>query len=240
MMSKKEVNSLAVLFVLHQQRMMNIAKYTETLPKDPTKCVRKLLPIMDEELRTYERHTACRPGCFACCGYTVVCSVPEVLLVATEIRRHRTAKERAMLLATLEAMAERERQGLRTEGGPHLCPLLDTKGRCSVYAARPFPCRGFNSTNATVCGDPKQDRPYVGEITTTAFFLSIAVRRHVPHALDVSVELCAALVIALRRDDAEARFMRGEDVFAEAYVNTQPYEKYASTLHDRTEGAEEP
>ncbi|MCA9791797.1 MAG: YkgJ family cysteine cluster protein, partial [Candidatus Eremiobacteraeota bacterium] len=95
---------------------------------------------------------ACRQGCSFCCYPPVSASLPEVLnLVAylktqtspeTFQRLRQKVRERAEQTQTMTT-AERHRISLA-------CPFLE-EGKCSVYAARPLACRGFNSRDAAAC-----------------------------------------------------------------------------------------
>ena len=84
---------------------------------------------------------ACRTGCAWCCHLPVMTSPPEVRLAWAHARG-------AMPPETLEAIAAEAR--VLDTSVPRPCPFL-VEDRCSVYAARPLACRGWNSTDADAC-----------------------------------------------------------------------------------------
>ena len=99
---------------------------------------------------------ACREGCSWCCrGPQVLASAHEVLDLAAWMKEHFSAEE---IQATHERIAsailqfDRECEGhdpLRP--APRItCPLLQDD-RCSVYPARPLPCRGWHSLDVARC-----------------------------------------------------------------------------------------
>lgn len=84
---------------------------------------------------------ACRAGCSWCCHLPVMTSPPEVRLAWAHARR-------TLPPGTLEAIAREARE--LDVSVPRPCPFL-VDDRCSVYAARPLACRGWNSTDADAC-----------------------------------------------------------------------------------------
>ncbi len=84
---------------------------------------------------------ACRAGCAWCCHLPVMASPPEVRLAWAQARRTLPAE-------TLDAIAAEAR--VLDTSVPRPCPFL-VEDRCSVYAARPLACRGWNSTDADAC-----------------------------------------------------------------------------------------
>lgn len=161
---------------------------------------------------------ACRKGCCHCCHMWVSATAPEVLFIAAHLRRQRSD------LAQILERAGRTRGMNFDARGKHVapCPLLSDDGSCSVYSNRPLACRTAASVDAEVCR-----RGYLelsdDEIPTPMFFLlqraayAIAMRgafRKAGLPL-VSYELNEALEAALTIPDAEKRWLKGDDVFAD-------------------------
>lgn len=168
---------------------------------------------------------ACRRGCSFCCHAYVAVSAPEALLVAATIRSWPRG-QRDAAIASIRATDDRTR-GLapHQRNGPEMpCPLL-VDGRCSAYAVRPFSCRAEVSMDAGAC-----ERLMNGEAArrlAPAFPHRLKMMESTALAVAAGragmragiLEFNAALRIALDASDAEARWLRGEDVFAAAAVH---------------------
>ncbi|MBK8908153.1 MAG: hypothetical protein IPM60_09660 [Rhodospirillales bacterium] len=168
---------------------------------------------------------ACRRGCSFCCHAYVAASAPEALLAAAAVRAWPRA-QRDAAVARIRATDDRTR-GLAPHQriGPEMpCPML-VDGRCSAYGVRPFSCRAEVSMDAGACerlmhGEPARrlapafpHRLKMMESTALAVAASkVGLRAGI-------LEFNAALRIAIDADDAEARWLRGEDVFADAAVH---------------------
>lgn len=159
---------------------------------------------------------ACRRGCASCCTQLVSITAPEALWVAATIRR------RAKTLEKVRA-ADAKTRGLSMDERvkSHIvCPLLE-EAACSVYAARPIGCRSFVSLNLDAClatfvngAEPQIPMParHTDILYTCRMLLYAALRLKGLKA--VAYELNAAVVAALAFEDAEARWLAGEDIFA--------------------------
>jgi len=160
---------------------------------------------------------ACAKGCSHCCHAWVSATAPEVLFAAKLIRRRANAgtaeKVRAAHLATGDFdFAARARH-------PHACPLLEGD-LCTIYESRPDSCRFAASMNAALCGRALRGLsgenipiPLVYLQGRGAYELAVAIaltHAGLPHR---HYEFNAALARALERDDAEAAWLAGEDVF---------------------------
>jgi hypothetical protein len=159
---------------------------------------------------------ACARGCSHCCNGWVSVTAPEILFAAKRVRekgealsaRVRTAHEATQAFS----MAERPAH-------PHPCPMLEDNA-CGLYDSRPFACRLAVSVNATACERvlrlfaPETIPTPTRHIRTREFYqLAIAAaltRAGLPHGY---YDLTGGLARALSRDDAEAAWLSGEDVF---------------------------
>ncbi len=124
--------------------------------------VRGLLASFDRQLGDwlleYEARdlaVPCRPGCANCCRLAVQSSVGEARLAAKMLTvdnrnaLHRHVAE--LLRRTGDCTDMLEFLRLRRTLGP--CPFVDLQGRCAVYPARPFACRGLlSSRSPSWCG----------------------------------------------------------------------------------------
>ena len=102
---------------------------------------------------------ACHAGCAWCCHQIVGVTVAELALLAETIaamppeRRAVIAARAADAMALGAGMDQRQWWSARIR-----CPLLEDDGLCGVHAARPLPCRAYNSADDDACR-----RSYLGE-----------------------------------------------------------------------------
>lgn len=161
----------------------------------------------------------CKRGCDYCCRGYVSATAPQIFAAAKAIRAQSLSYEAAV--ARIAAAAARVR-GLDWKTRCELhepCPLL-VEGACSIYASRPLPCRGFVSFSVNACRrafelntNDVDVPPVYGNVRSA---LENALRAAMKqHGLPLeSYELDGALARVLAHPDAEAAWLRGEDVFA--------------------------
>ncbi|MBN1322170.1 MAG: YkgJ family cysteine cluster protein [Thermoleophilia bacterium] len=151
---------------------------------------------------------ACAPGCDHCCRTLRVTVSPiEVFVIIHRLRESHHPDP------ALEARLVAPRHG---ELQP--CPLL-AGGVCLVYSSRPLACRGCVSGDASLCAACDDSRPVP---RSTAHQLgAAAMMKGVTEALDAlglagrPIELREGLASAVHEEDAEKRWLRGEDVFSD-------------------------
>ncbi|XXY50167.1 YkgJ family cysteine cluster protein [Sorangium sp. So ce269] len=115
---------------------------------------------MDEEAqralaRPGAPEAACSAGCSYCCHVNVDVTVPELLAIVAHVDRAWTPEARGSLLDRLAERAGRVvllRDDERWEAKIP-CALLDSGGRCSIYAARPLRCRALHASSVDPCRD---------------------------------------------------------------------------------------
>ena len=176
------------------------------------------------------RVPACGKGCSFCCRIYVSASPPEVFALARAMRAlppERFAPLRERIRAAASAVPQ------HWSGNHQLlqpCPLLEDNA-CSLYAVRPDPCRGLSSYSAEACrisieAVPEgRDEP-VPKVQEHAVLRSFHAHTvwaalkaaglpyttySLNHALDCALDL---------DDDAETRWLAGEDVFAGVQQDT--------------------
>lgn len=166
---------------------------------------------------------ACQKGCSWCCSVKVTVSVAEVALVAAYIESNLSARERDELVERVRGAYERTKGLTSDQRYSEPCPLL-VDGRCSVYAARPLACRGWNSFDEESCRRAIQEPEYDGARVDLFQQQLAGILREATHAglfkadLNGSVlELIAALRVVLTREDAVSRWLAGHPAFASAY-----------------------
>ncbi|HEV2866904.1 MAG TPA: YkgJ family cysteine cluster protein [Allosphingosinicella sp.] len=205
---------IALMRVLHERLLESRAART----------VAPLMGFFHDNLRSATRPgprhlLACRMGCAHCCHAWVSARAPEVLFVkkslpAREREAIRHAVERAY--AVTGTLAPPERAGMGTP-----CPLL-RDNVCQAYGARPAVCQAAVSESAAICarafapGAADEDIPMPTFYLTLRRGYSLALAGALKHAgyAAESYEFNAALRAAFAREDAEAAWLAGEDVFA--------------------------
>lgn len=176
---------------------------------------------------------ACRLGCSHCCGQHVAVAPLEVAHLVTWMRANLSpadldaVRQRAIAVddATRGMVAvERARTGLA-------CALLGDGGRCVAYEVRPVACRTALSVSAASCalipiagergelvaGERREAK--AAEVARKAggmAFVEMAVESNAAGLKASTIELAAALRIALIDDTAIDRWLDGEDAFADA------------------------
>ncbi len=169
---------------------------------------------------------ACRPGCSACCHQDIPATVPEVLNLAGYLQAHLRPAALEQLRATIaeRAAAIRQAPSRKARWQKRLpCGLLGEGGLCRGHKHRPIECAGYTSYDADACArggtipaDAVQGHAGAAVAATTCIGLDLLGREARP------LELTLGLEIALSAPDAEARWQRGEAVFAAAHLRESP------------------
>ena len=178
---------------------------------------------------------SCRAGCTFCCHMRVVATVPEVAAVVAFVRDTFSQSQLEALRDRVIAVDDVTR-GFSDEdwGVARLpCPLL-VNGACSVYAARPLDCRGYNSTSLDACRAAFEDYlawdvpaheqlRSVYKSAQAGLIQGMVATDRRPRL----VQLTAALRIALHDPTAIDRWIAGENAFAAAELDEADPEQRA-------------
>jgi len=166
----------------------------------------------------------CGAGCSACCETCPVDVTPlEALVLAESIRESFSPDEQTELRQRLRKNTLRARRELARAGhAPRLkCAMLDQRGQCRAYAARPLVCAGIFSLSRKAClnappGGGAASIPLDRPAKVFAMGTSGALQRTLVGAgLDGNLyELNSALLRALTLPDAFEKWLSREDVFA--------------------------
>ena len=166
---------------------------------------------------------ACAKGCSHCCHAWVSATAPEVLYIAKRIRRVGGAGVVARVQAA--HLATRDYDFVMRSQHPQPCPMLEND-LCTAYESRPGACRFASSADANAC--LRALRQLSGGTIPTpvrhmkargVYEIAMVIALHqagLPHRY---YELNDALTRALSRDDAEAAWLNGEDIFAGARLD---------------------
>lgn len=164
---------------------------------------------------------ACAKGCTYCCHNWVGATAPEVLAIARAIRQDDRKRPGYAAAVVQRCSATAGLSPQQRFGSKAPCPLLEG-GVCGRYRERPAVCRQVTSFDVAGCIDEFEGRGRGEEIKVSAVHLAHARNARVPlvaalrlTGLDANAyELSEALRVALAREDAEQRWLEGEDVFA--------------------------
>lgn len=170
---------------------------------------------------------ACRKGCSHCCFATVGVVAPEVIYLAEELRARLPTEELAALTERSARLSQRLQQ---LERGPKLdarvpCALL-RDGSCSAYESRTLTCRWACSPSLQSCLDLLVHRTKkMLEMEDVRYQPTQEVWRGLRAGLREAgldgtlLALNIGLATALAEPDAAQRYLAGEPVFEEAYLD---------------------
>jgi hypothetical protein len=156
----------------------------------------------------------CKEGCWFCCTRWVDAKAPEVLHLAG-VHGHRPHIAAAVATAG-EAFGGLDYEQRKRQVTP--CAML-VDGRCSVYADRPLVCRSAVSRSAEICERSYLEtnepiaRPRVFGLIGGVFSIALTGALWQSGLDHRAYELTSALRIVELEEDAERRWLAGEDVF---------------------------
>ena len=172
-----------------------------------------LVKLYDRSASTHPP-VACKKGCHHCCTQKVSLTAPEVFFLASQV-----SPALAPALAEAAEKSAALAQGLPGAFWPR-CPLLQD-GACGAYGVRPLGCHSFVSVRLEAClalfeahqpADIPMPAQHVALLQACRILLYAAIRAAGLPAK--SYELNSALARALTTEDAERRWLSGEDVLA--------------------------
>jgi len=205
-------------FEAHLRQAARLLRDRQTSASPSVRLVRHVTDLFERSIPESARaQIACASGCSFCCYQPVRVSPAEAFFLARHISERAdtmtAVREAAALLAPRSANAPKT-AWIR-------CPLLDKGGNCSIYAARPLGCRTHVSVDVNDC---KKAYSQIAEAIVREPVLYNDLRNSCRMILQASLrlngladthyELNAALQIALDTDNAEKRWLRGENIFA--------------------------
>jgi Fe-S-cluster containining protein len=167
--------------------------------------------------------SACRRGCDACCALQVSATAPEIFSAARFLRLTAPAfaahgVDLSARIAAFAAETESlDRQARFASGRP--CPLI-IGGACALYSVRTLACRGHVGFDRAACEAAARgedvEAPVSGAHRTVRALIQGALQAAMrDNGLEWGAsEFVSALDRALRDPEAEARWLRGERVFA--------------------------
>jgi Fe-S-cluster containining protein len=205
-------------FEAHLRHAAGLLRDRQTSASPSVRLVRHVTDLFERSLSESARgQIACASGCSFCCYQPVRVSPVEAFFLARHIGERpdtmTAVRDAAALLSDRSADAPKV-AWIR-------CPLLGQAGDCSVYAARPLGCHTHVSVDVNDC---KNSYPQPGNAVVREPVLYNDVRNSCRMILQASLrlnglsdthyELNAALHIAMDTENAEKRWLRGENIFA--------------------------
>lgn len=146
-------------------------------------------------------------GCSMCCTHMrIVLSAQDATVVARELSAL-TELEKAKIAHRLPSLGK--------SGPGSQCGLLDEKGLCSLYAARPINCRTYRSCSMTACEDRVRLGRNAGEEVVFAYPFDDLVRKSFHHLVQPDktppfLEMNTFLASILHDDEALAAWASGQ------------------------------
>jgi Fe-S-cluster containining protein len=157
-------------------------------------------------------HFDCAKGCSFCCRLKVECYAQEAFRIAHELRQRGDVSE---ITQTLANHIDRNKN-VEEKRAREPCPFLVDQA-CSIYSVRPAACRKCASTDVERCKEFGETVPTDPEFFyKTGAILNGTVKAYARNKLPTTAyELASSVLTALTDATAEARWWKGEDVFAE-------------------------
>lgn len=165
---------------------------------------------------------ACHKGCGFCCTSRVIVSAPEIFRVAHWLGANATVPGAPVQMSAVLAEAAR-RAGLPLDQRINLrepCPVL-VDGACGVYEVRPISCRAVHSLSSQACRvamvDDAAEMPLViptfskGDTARSLLLAAVSAAGLSDHG----IEYTGGLEAAIKTPDAEARWLAGDNIFAD-------------------------
>ena len=163
---------------------------------------------------------ACTAGCDHCCRTLRVTVTPvEVFAIVHRLRgshdldpalRYRLVAPAASSLPAPETPAPGRAMAVP-------CPLL-ADGLCLVYSTRPLACRGCVSADASLCAACDDERlvprSTAHQVGAAAMAAGVTLALGALGLAGTPVEIRRGSALAFCDEEAEKRWLRGEDVFA--------------------------
>lgn len=183
---------------------------------------------------------ACVRGCDTCCCLHVSATAPEIFLAARFLRlttpafaRHGVNLREKLVEAHVATDGKNQQERFAS---CLMCPFI-IGGACAIYSVRTLACRGHVSFDSAAC---KAAAAGEQDVEATLSSAHSGVRALVQSALQASLrdagldwgacEFLAGLDRAMNQDDCEARWLRGEPVFADLHENRDAARDMAATF----------
>jgi Fe-S-cluster containining protein len=190
------------------------------IPSPCSRAIAYLNELFERSVPDAQRERlACRAGCAHCCHQIVQVHPAEAFFIAAQLR------DRPETVVAIRAV-ERQLNEANVKGKFWLrCPML-IGSMCSIYDARPLNCHAFTSLNVDDCIDYLTP---LGALNISAIsapkaysslrnivkIMGLAAMR-LTGLPETAYEMNSAVGAILAQDNAEKRWLAGEDIFTNA------------------------
>ncbi len=169
----------------------------------------------------------CKKGCDYCCHLFVSALAPEIFLISRKIRALPPPERDALIERIGETNSVTKGMTMRQRSAARLPCALLVDSACSLYTARPLPCRGMTSTSAAACKTSFENSGFEDDVPVlpapliyrTGATIAMLAALDNNDLDDNSYELIEALNAVLGTEAAEEKWLRGEDVFGSVAVS---------------------
>lgn len=201
-------------FAANTRRMASILRDADA-PRRASQAAEFAARLIDVTAGSHVKQpAACGRGCHYCCRTLVTATAPEIFRLA------RAVKARPDMTARIQTAATTAPPTTAPHTARPPCPVLETE-ICSLYEARPLACRSLLSLSRDACirifvqdnAEPVPHVPPSMEVRAT-IILMLQAAMHLAGLPYPQYELVQGLAAALSHEDAEARWLAGEPVFA--------------------------
>jgi Fe-S-cluster containining protein len=203
-------------------------------PKSTSPCSEAMAHItaLFDRTTPTPKEVVCRKGCSYCCTQKVVLTAPEAFFVTAQIKNNPKAKA-----AIIEAHRRVHNLSILDRLQAQVsCALLEDAA-CSIYKARPLACHAFVSTNLEAClaaftrnetANIPMPEVNISVVHACRILLIAALRlARLPSSV---YEMNAAFAVILDNDNAEARWLAGENIFAGLAVEQAPPPQFEQAI----------
>ena len=227
-------------FEAHLRHAARLLRDRQTSASPSVRLVRHVTDLFERSIPESARaQIACASGCSFCCHQPVRVSPAEAFFLARQLSER--ADTRAAVREAAAVVSARSADAPRVAW--IRCPLLDRGGNCSVYAARPLGCHTHVSVDVNDCenacqlpGNAVVREPVAYNDLRSSCRMILQASLRLNGLPDTHYELNAALGIAMDTDNAEKRWLRGENIFAalpEISPNKPEVERVLALITDR-------
>lgn len=168
----------------------------------------------------------CARGCTSCCHIRVDASPPEVIALMHWLYQRLAPRDLDALIDRVSRV-DRQTRGLAEPERAALgiaCPLL-IDDLCSAYEVRPFDCQGYVSSDVGACRAALDNYDLEKIPNNRLLYRAVETARYALTAAanqlgfkGQTLELTAALYLALTNENVAQRWLSGEDLFADAAI----------------------
>lgn len=184
--------------------------------------------LVNKQFAKTEAAVDCKIGCTYCCHNQVSVTPVEITLMIDHIKKNFSNDEVKALKLRVDDLYKvtAGMNAFERKKAKKACALL-VNDKCSVYQVRPFACKGWNSMNVNDCETAFNSGQ---EINIQAFAPPLVITNSVSVGISESLknsglnaetlELNAALKIALEKYNVGEKYLDGKNIFKDAKLKT--------------------